>query len=160
MAVTGQAEVRNGGRIDAEGIVIGSLAGSTQADLLVTGSNSGTPSTVDINGYLYVGDARKGTMTVEQGAEVRVATSDASQRIFIGDNAAADGSKLTVTGAGSRVDYFGTGDVSVGNAGGSTATAQHSKSLTVAFSLPSSRARRSSRSSIRRHSTTVTRPPR
>ncbi|TWU28155.1 beta strand repeat-containing protein [Bythopirellula polymerisocia] len=116
----GTAEVRDGGRIDAEGIVVGSLAGSAQANLLVTGSNSGTPSTVDINGYLYVGDARKGTMTVEQGAEVRAATTDPSQRIFIGDNAAADGSKLTITGTGSRVDYFGTGDVSVGNAGGST----------------------------------------
>ena len=71
----GTAEVRDGGRIDAEGIVIGGLAGSAQANLLVTGSNSGTPSTVDIDGYLYVGDARRGTMTVEQGAQVRVATS-------------------------------------------------------------------------------------
>ncbi|WP_168205048.1 beta strand repeat-containing protein [Bythopirellula goksoeyrii] len=118
----GHAEVRDGGRIDAEGIVIGSLAGSAEADLLVTGSNNGTPSTVDIDGYLYVGDARKGTMTVEQGAQARVATSDPTHRIFIGDNGAADGSKLTIDGVGSRLDYHGTGDVSVGNAGGSTSS--------------------------------------
>ncbi len=116
----GLAEVRDGGRIDAEGIVIGSLAGSAQAELLVTGSNSGTASTVDIDGYLYVGDARQGTMTVEQGAKVRVATSFPAERLFIGDDNSADGSKLTITGAGSRVDYQGTGDISVGNAGGST----------------------------------------
>ena len=117
----GTAEVRDGGRIDAEGIVIGGLAGSAQANLLVTGSNSGTPSTVDIDGFLYVGDARRGTMTVEQGAQVRVATSLPAERLFIGDDNAADGSKLTITGPGSRVDYHGTGDVSVGNAGGSLA---------------------------------------
>jgi T5SS/PEP-CTERM-associated repeat protein len=112
--------VREGGRIDAEGIVIGSLAGSAQALLVANGADGGTPSTIDIDGFLYVGDARQGIMVVEQGARARVATSLPAERLIIGDDNAADGSWLTVTGAGSRLDYLGTGDVSVGNAGGST----------------------------------------
>jgi len=59
-------------------------------------------------------------MTVDQGAQVSVANSIATERIFIGDDNTADGSRLTISGLDSRVDYNGTGDVSVGNAGGST----------------------------------------
>jgi T5SS/PEP-CTERM-associated repeat protein len=118
----GTASVLDGGRIEAEGILIGhsSTNSSLAADLTVSGTHDGTPSTVETGGYLYVGNTRKGTMTVEQGAQVKVATSIATERIFIGDDNTADGSKLTISDPGSRVDYFGTGDVSVGDAGGST----------------------------------------
>jgi len=117
----GTAQVLDGGRIEAEGILIGNANNALAADLLVSGSNGGTASTVWTGGYLFVGNARRGTMTVEQGAQVSVANSIATERIIIGDDNSADGSRLTITDAGSRVDYHGTGDVSVGNAGGAAA---------------------------------------
>ena len=119
----GTTQVLDGGRIEAEGILIGhsSTNAALAASLTVSGTNGGTPSTVDTGGYLFVGNTRPATMTVDQGAQVSVATSIATERLIIGDDNSADGSKLTISDLGSRVDYHGTADIAVGNAGGSAA---------------------------------------
>ena len=119
----GTAQVLDGGRIEAEGILIGysSTNPALAADLTVSGDHDGTPSTLDTGGYIYVGYSRPGTMTIDQGAQVSIATNIGTERLILGNNTTSDGSTLTVSDPGSRVDYFGTGAISVGYAGGSVA---------------------------------------
>ncbi len=117
----GFAEVREGGEMITEAIQIGNGSGSAAADLLVTGNGS----TVSTNGQLLVGNTRPGTMTVSDGAQVTVAdTANAAdvntRRLLIGNGGGADGSRLTVTGAGTRLDYLDSERLSVGFNGGST----------------------------------------
>lgn len=127
----GVLTVENGGRMIAEGIVVGDTAGggSNEARLTLRGVDTSLadPVTLEVRGFLYVGHQSQGQMTVEDGAIVRVATNVGTERLIVGDGAAADGAQLTVTGAGSLLDYQGTADVSIGNNGGITAAGGRSR---------------------------------
>ncbi|MEO1497399.1 MAG: hypothetical protein AAFV43_09640 [Planctomycetota bacterium] len=99
---------------DEDSIVVG-LSGSGEVNVTDGGA-------LNVANRLLVGDAALGTLTVESGGVVRVATDatgGASDRLLVGSGAAADGSRLTVTGAGSLVDYFGNERISAGLSGGS-----------------------------------------
>ncbi|MFN3168862.1 MAG: beta strand repeat-containing protein [Phycisphaeraceae bacterium] len=114
---TGQMNVTNGAVVNANRVFVADAAGSAGSTLTIDGPGS----VVNIARLLYVGDTNAGTLNVTNGGQLNVATQVASERLIIGDEGGADGSKLTIDGTGSRVDYFGTVDVSVGNAGGSSA---------------------------------------
>ncbi len=113
----GEAEVTNGGRIDANAIYVATAASTVGSQMRI----NGTDSTVDIDGFLRVGERSRGTVEVSGGAQLNVASGGGTDVLYIGTNGTADGSQLTVTGPGSRVDYFGTALVAVGVNGGSIA---------------------------------------
>ena len=115
----GNGDVTNGGTLNANGLYVADDAGSAGSQLDVTGPGS----TANLDRELVVGDSARGTVNVTNGGRLNVATDNLSSRLIIGDEAASDGSRLTVSDPGSRVDYFGTDRVSVGgiNGGGSAA---------------------------------------
>ena len=120
---SGDVDVTDGGVLNANGsggafIADGSSAGGSSVTV------SGAGSEFNLANRLHVGDSARGTLTVENGGVVRVATDATggiSDRLLVGSGSAADGSRLTVTGAGSLVDYFGNERISAGLSGGSSA---------------------------------------
>lgn len=119
----GEVDVLAGGRLDAEAIWLNSTSGNAQTvDLTVDGAGS----TVNIDGAFVVGNQGRGAATISAAGQVNAAFNpDANitnRRVIIGNGAASDGSSLTITGAGSRLDYFDTERISVGLNGGSTSS--------------------------------------
>ncbi|MEM8784033.1 MAG: hypothetical protein AAGE65_14425, partial [Planctomycetota bacterium] len=117
----GVMHVLDGGLALTEETLIGEGTGSAPAELTV----SGPGSIFRTNGRLTVGDARQSTMTVSDGALVTIGANPSesvdTQRLIIGRQGAADGSKLTLTGAGTRLEYLANERISVGLNGGSSA---------------------------------------
>ena len=93
---------------------------SAGSQLDIAGTDGTNASRVDIAGVLVVGDSDRGAVNVSGGGRLNAATVTPTERLIIGDENPSDGSRLTVTDPGSRVDYHGTADIAVGNAGGST----------------------------------------
>ncbi len=116
---TGNVDITGGGTLNANRIFVADAVGSNGSQLNVSGAGS----TANIDGLLYVGDSNRGTVNVNSGGRLNVATDNLTDRFIIGDEAGSDGSRVTVSDPGSRVDYFGTDRVSVGgiNGGGSVA---------------------------------------
>ena len=119
----GEVDILAGGRLDAEGLWLNSTAGNTQTvNLTVDGSGS----TVNIDGAFVIGNQGRAVATISGGAQVNTAfnpdTNVTNRRVIIGNGSASDGSSLTLTGAGTRLDYFDTERVSVGLSGGSTSS--------------------------------------
>ena len=120
---SGEVDITGGGVLNANGsggafIADGATAGGSSVTV------SGAGSEFNLANRLHVGDSARGTLTVENGGVVRVATDATggiSDRLLVGSGSAADGSRLTVTGAGSLVDYFGNERISAGLSGGSSA---------------------------------------
>jgi T5SS/PEP-CTERM-associated repeat protein len=110
----GQMNVTGGGTANANRMFVADAVGSAGSQLDI----HGTGSSVNISRHLHVGDSAPGVVNVTGGAQLNVATSNLAERLIIGDESTTDASRLTVSGAGSRVDYFGTDRVSVGFAGG------------------------------------------
>ncbi|MEM1445012.1 MAG: hypothetical protein AAGF84_03085 [Planctomycetota bacterium] len=117
----GVMHVLDGGVALTEETLIGEGTGSAPAELTISGAGS----IFRTNGRLTVGDVRKSTMTVSDGALVTVGANPSenvdTQRLIIGRGSAADGSKLTLTGAGTRLEYLANERISVGLNGGSAA---------------------------------------
>lgn len=119
----GIVNVNGGGRLDAEAIFLNSTSGNTQdAELNV----DGTGTVVNIDGGLVVGNQGLATVVISGGAQVNTSLNpDANitnRRLIVGNGASSDGSSLTLTGAGTRLDYFSNERISVGLNGGSTST--------------------------------------
>ncbi len=110
----GFTDVTGGGTLNVNRMFVADAAGSAGSELDV----SGPGSVVNVDRLLHVGDTNRGTVVVSAGGRLNVAVGVPTERLIIGDQGAADGSKLTVSGPNSRVDYHGTADVAVGNAGG------------------------------------------
>ena len=110
----GNMDVTGGGVVNANRIFVADAVGSAGSELDITGPGS----VVNIDRLLHVGDTVRGTVVVSAGGQLNVAVGVPTERLIIGDQGTADGSRLTVSGANSRVDYHGTADVAVGNAGG------------------------------------------
>jgi len=95
-------------------------SGTNAAEVLVDGAGS----TFETDNFLRIGDGRASTFTVSNGGTLNVAMSAAAttdnNRLIVGYLAGGDGAKLTVTGAGSLVDFFGTDRISAGLSGGET----------------------------------------
>jgi T5SS/PEP-CTERM-associated repeat protein len=113
---TGDMNITNGGRVEANRVFVADASGSAGSTVTI----DGTGSTLDLTNLLHVGDTVPGSMDISNGGQLNVATTTTSARLVVGDEGGADGSRLTVTGAGSRIDYFGTERISVGLLGGST----------------------------------------
>lgn len=118
---SGEVDVTGGGTLNANAVFIADESGSAGSDLTVDGAGS----TLNLQERLFVGRDVRGTMTVSGGATVNVAldpnASNVNQRLIVGDGAGSDGSRLTLTGAGTRLEYFGDDDgIRVGLLGGST----------------------------------------
>ena len=110
----GTVTLTNGGVLNADNIFVADNSGSAGSQLDIDGPGSA----VNLQGLMNIGDTVRGVTNVTNGGSLKVAMGGPGDRLIIGDEAAADGSKLRIDGAGSRVDYFGTADVAVGNAGG------------------------------------------
>ena len=110
--------ILDGGRLHTEAAWTGLGTGTNAAEVLVDGAGS----TFETDNFLRIGDGRASTFTVSNGGTLKVATSaEASannNRLVIGYLASGDGAKLTVTGTGSLVDFFGNDRISVGLSGG------------------------------------------
>ncbi len=113
---TGNLDVTDGGVLNADNMFVADQAGAAGSQLDVDGAGS----VVSLQGLLHVGDTGRGVANVTNGGVLNVALGGAGDRLIIGDEGGADGSTLTIDGAGSRVDYFGTDRVSVGLQGGAT----------------------------------------
>ncbi len=110
----GNMDVTNGGTVNANRIFVGDATGSAGSQLDI----DGVVSVVNITRHLHVGDSARGIVNVTGGGQLDVATSNLAERLIIGNESGTDASRLTVSGAGSRVDYFGTTAVSVGGLSG------------------------------------------
>ena len=110
--------ILDGGRLHTEAAWTGIGTGTNAAEVLVDGAGS----TFETDNFLRIGDGRASTFTVSNGGTLKVATSaEASatnNRLVVGYLDSGDGAKLTVTGAGSLVDFFGNDRISVGLSGG------------------------------------------
>jgi T5SS/PEP-CTERM-associated repeat protein len=95
----------------------GNTADDGTANVLVSGAGGGTPSTIDIQTQLRVGDDRAATMRIEDGAIVNSAI-DGAAHAYIGNASSADGAEVIVDGA--TWNQFGA-RIRVGNNGGSAA---------------------------------------
>ncbi len=111
----GVMNITGGGLVEANRVLVADASGSTGSVLI-----DGPGSTLDLSNLLHVGDTVPGEMDISNGGQLNVATGVSSARLIIGDEGGADGSRLTVTGTGSRIDYLGTERISVGMNGGST----------------------------------------
>lgn len=112
----GNLNVTNGGVVNANRIFVADAAGSADSEMNI----DGVGSVVNIAKWLHVGDTNRGLASVTNGGVLNVATDGINDRLIVGDEGGADGSKLTIDGAGSLVDYFGTDRISIGLSGGST----------------------------------------
>ena len=121
---TGDADVLDGGRIDAVRLHVGnkSVSSTGTADLLISGvNNTGAPmpSTVNARGDVIIGSDRAASLTVEQGAKLNTGTNGTAGAI-IGDGTTSDGTAVVIDGLGSRWDHQGSGDFSIADNGGSS----------------------------------------
>jgi T5SS/PEP-CTERM-associated repeat protein len=112
----GEMNVTDAAIVNANRIFVADANGSAGSDMTIDGPGS----TVNVQRLLNVGDTAAGTLNVTNGAHLNVGLLGTADRLIVGDEGASDGSALLIDGVDSRVDYFGTGDVAVGNAGGST----------------------------------------
>ena len=110
----GNMDVTNGGLVNANNVFVADVSSSTGSQLDIDGAGS----VVNIDGLLHVGDSARGIVNVTDGGQLNVATGNGADRLIIGDESPTDASRLTISGDGSRVDYFGTDRVSVGFVGG------------------------------------------
>lgn len=117
---TADVAITDGGTLNANGMFVADGNTSTGSSVTVDGAGS----TINLQHRLHVGDSAVGSMTISGGAQVNVAldstASAINQRLIVGTENAADGSSLTITGAGSRLDYHGTENIRIGFFGGST----------------------------------------
>ncbi|MEM1011103.1 MAG: hypothetical protein AAGI46_02650 [Planctomycetota bacterium] len=112
---TGTLGVSDGASFTANGVFLGdgSLADGTM-------TVSGNTTTADIDGTFIVGDTGLGSLTIDGGATVT--SSGGSGFFIVADEGNSDGSSLTISGAGSTLDYAGTNRVILGHFGGSSAS--------------------------------------
>ncbi|TWU00597.1 hypothetical protein Pla108_15490 [Botrimarina colliarenosi] len=117
----GFLNIEDGGVVNANSLVLGDEPGSAGSAITVDGAGS----QLNLTRRLTVGDQDDTTMVVSGGAVVNVATNPGAavdnQRLIIGRAASGNDSSLTVTGAGSTVNYFGGERISVGFQAGAVA---------------------------------------
>ncbi|MEM7625872.1 MAG: PEP-CTERM sorting domain-containing protein [Planctomycetota bacterium] len=117
----GILNVNAGGELAAEGLYLNSASANTQ-DVELNVDGMGTE--INVDGALIVGNAGSATATISGGAQINTAfnpdTNVINRRVIIGLGTNSDGSSLTLTGNGTRLDYFDNERLSVGFNGGST----------------------------------------
>jgi T5SS/PEP-CTERM-associated repeat protein len=110
--------VLDGGRLDTEAVWTGLGGGTNAAEVFVDGAGS----TFNVDNFLRIGDGRGSIFTVSNGGTLNVAVSAqagvSNNQLIVGYLAGGDGAILTVTGAGSLVDFFGNERISAGLSGG------------------------------------------
>lgn len=127
---SGKLNVLEGGRVDADAMFIGRLAGSEAASVIIDGSTS----VVNVSGVMVVGSQRRGTLTLTDGATLNTSTNGNSE-FLIGNTTTADNSPVLVDN--SDIVHNGTGRVAVGDESNGTAsslTLQNGGTFTAANS--------------------------
>ena len=126
----GTLNVTAGGRVDADAVFIGDNAGSETAAMTIDGASS----VVNVRGTFVVGNSRRGTIDLTNGATLNTSMVTNAE-FLIGNSTAADNSSVLVDN--STIVHNGTGRVAVGdNSNGtpSSMTIQNGGSFTAATS--------------------------
>ncbi len=113
---SGSLQISNGGLVTPNNSVyIGSNAGSA-GTVIVEGINAGTPSQLNANGTLIVGESGAATLTIANGGQV------SNQAGYIGDQSGSTSNVVTVSGSsgGSPSEWINSGSLYVGNSGSGT----------------------------------------
>ena len=126
----GTLNVTAGGRVDADAVFIGDNSGSETAAMTIDGGSS----VVNVRGTFVVGNNRRGTLELTNGATLNTSTIS-NGGFLIGNSTSADNSSVLVDN--STIVHNGTGRVSVGddsNGTPSSMTLQNGGSFTSAGS--------------------------
>ncbi len=126
----GALNVNTGGRVDADAMFIGRLAGSEAAQMSVDGNDS----VVNVRGAFVVGNQRPGALEITNNATLNTSTLTNAE-FLIGNSTASDNSSVLVDNA--SIVHNGTGRVAVGddsNGVASSLTIQNGGSFTASNS--------------------------